>query len=199
MGIDWNKIHRRLAAAAEALEGGVAVSPGQSRNILKARAQALAEEPEDENAAGESIDILEFKLAFENYGLESAFVREVYPLKAFTPLPGAPSFVLGITNVRGQVLAVIDLKKFFELPDKGLSDLNKVVIVRDTDRELGILADAIIGIRSIRLDQLQPSLPTLTGIRQDYLKGVTRERVVVLDAGKLLSDKALIVPETAGA
>ena len=195
MSIDWGTIHDRLKTATAALERGTALSPAETGKILKARAQALAQEPERDDVNGESVEILEFSLAYESYGIETSFVREVYPLKSFTPLPGTPPFVFGIVNVRGQIFSVIDLKKFFELPDKGLSDLNKVIIVRGPVLEFGILADAIAGIRSIRINEIQPSLPTLTGIRQDYLRGVTRERLVILDAEKLLTDKALIVHE----
>lgn len=197
MSIDWKAIHEKLAAAAATLERGTVLPSAETGKILKARAQALAREPERDDVNGESVEILEFSLAYESYGVESSFVREVYPLKAFTPLPGTPPFVFGIVNVRGQIISVIDLKKFFELPDKGLSDLNKVVIVHNPVLEFGILADAIAGIRSIRISEIQPSLPTLTGIRQDYLRGVTPDRLVVLDAAKLLADKALVVHETA--
>lgn len=199
MSIDWTEVHKRLATARAALEQGTAPSPDETRKSLKARAQALAREREDDVAAGESIEILEFRLAYENYGIESTFVREVYPLGDFTPLPGTPPFVLGIINVRGQVLSVIDIKKFFELPERGLSDLNKVIIVHSRAMEFGILADAVVGVRSIPVAELQPSLPTLTGIRCEYLKGVTNERLVVLDVEKILSDESIVVNESVGA
>src|SRR5438105_1526909 len=74
-----------------------AVSREEAEAILAARALALAEEPgDDRETAG--LEVLEFRLGFETYGIESAFVQEVYPLKDFTPLPCTPSFVLGITS-----------------------------------------------------------------------------------------------------
>jgi len=63
----------------------------------------------------------------------------------------------------------------------------------------GILADAILGVRRISLAEIQPSLPTLTGIREKYLKGITPERTVILDAGKLLADEEIVVQEQVGA
>ncbi len=193
--IDWSEVHRRLETARAALERGLTPSPEEKKQILRARAKALAREPEGEGAAQEALEIVEFLLAYERYGIESSYVREVYPLKAFTPLPCTPPFVLGIINVRGQILSVIDIKKVFDLPEKGLTDLNKVIILRGEKMEFGILADAILGVRSIPLEKIQPSLPTLTGIREEYLKGVTGERVVILDAEKLLSDKKILVHE----
>ena len=103
--------------------------------------------------------MLEFSLAYERYALETAFVREVYPLKEFTPLPCTPPFVLGIISVRGQILAVIDLKRFFNLPEKGLSDLNKVIILRRGGLEVGLLADAVSGVQAIPGLRSRPPCP----------------------------------------
>lgn len=168
--------------------------PQQWQSILKARAQALAQAPEQVSAT-KCLEVVTFLLAYETYGIETAYVREVYPLKDLTPLPCTPPFVAGIVNVRGQVISVIDIKKFFDLPEKGLTDLNKVIILSDGLMEFGILADAVLDVRSIPRQQIQPSLPTLTGIREDYLRGVTAERLVILDAAKLLADNNIIVHE----
>ena len=92
-------------------------------------------------------------------------------------------------------MPVIDIKKFFELPDEGLTDLHRIILVRGNDLELGLLADAIVGVHTVSQDSLQPSLATLTGIRSDYLKGVTAERLVVLDLDRILTDPKIIVHE----
>ena len=141
------------------------------------------------------LEVLEFRLAQERYALEDRWVQEVCPLKELTPLPCTPPFVLGIVNVRGRILPVLDLKKFFDLPEQGLTDLHRIILVRGNDLELGLLADVIVGVRSIPADSLQPSLPTLTGIRGEYLKGVTAERLVVLDLARILADPKIIVHE----
>jgi len=166
-----------------------------ARQILRARAQALARPPERAAVAAASLELLEFRLANECYALETRYVREVYPLKNLTPLPCTPPFVLGIVNVRGRILPVLDLKKFFELPEQGLTDLHRIILVQGHDLELGLLADVIAGVRTIPVDSLQPSLPTLTGIRAEYLKGVTAARLVVLDLDRILADPKIIVQE----
>ena len=163
--------------------------------ILRTRARALARPRESAAVANASIELLEFRLAQECYALETRHVREVYPLKDLTPVPCTPSFVLGIVNVRGRITPVIDIKKFFDLPDRGLTDLHRIILVRGNDFELGLLADVIVGVRTIPLDSLQACLPTLTGIRADYLKGVTAERLVVLDLDRILTDPRIIVQE----
>lgn len=169
-------------------------SPETWQSILHERARLLAQPPE-QAADADTIEVVTLLLAYETYAIETAYVREVYPLKDLTPLPCTPAFVAGIVNVRGQVLSVIDLRKLFELPIQGLTDLNKVVIVSDGDMEFGILADAILDVRNIPQHELQPGLPTLTGVREDYLKGIAAERLAVLDAEKLLHDAKLVVHE----
>ncbi|MEX0804168.1 MAG: chemotaxis protein CheW [Candidatus Binatia bacterium] len=163
--------------------------------ILKARARALARPPESLKHTEAAIEVVEFGLAQERYALPTAAVREVFPLKDLTPLPCTPPFIVGVINVRGQILPVIDIKKFFDLPQQGITDLHKVIIVHHDEMDLGILADVVFGVRAIPLNTLQPSLPTLTGIREEYLRGVTAERLVVLDVIKILADPRIIVQE----
>jgi purine-binding chemotaxis protein CheW len=196
--IDWKEVLRRLEAAQASVEQRLGPNTEGTKRVLKERAKTLAKEPKGEDKSGESIEVVQFQLAYERYGIESSYVREVYPLKELTPLPCTPAFVLGIINVRGQILSVIDLKKFFDLPEKGLTDLNKVVILHSEEMEFGVLADVILGTENILLSELQQSIPTLTGVREEYLKGVTPERVVILDAAKLLEDKRVIVHEEVG-
>ena len=166
-----------------------------SQRILRERAQSLARLPSPAPAAHSTLDLLEFRLASERYGLETRCVHEVHPLRELTPLPCTPEFMLGIVNVRGRILPVLDLKKFFQLPDQGLTDLHRIIHLRGNGLELGLLADVMVGVRRVPLDRLQPSLPTLTGIRSEYLKGVSDERLVVLDLDRLLSDPKIIVHE----
>lgn len=166
-----------------------------ARKILRARAQALARPPESAQVAQASLELLEFRLAEERYALETRYVREVHPLKNLTPLPCTPAFVLGVVNVRGRILPVLDLKKFFGLPESGLTDLHRVILVADNDIELGLLADIGGGVLSIPVESVRPPLPTLTGIGAEYLKGITAERLIVLDMGRILADPKILVHE----
>jgi purine-binding chemotaxis protein CheW len=195
-GLDWVSLHRRLEASHAALERKLTPGPVEQQTILRARARLLAAGGKREVTSPHAfVEVVEFILGPEHYGIESSRIREIYPLHEFTALPCTPAFVLGLANVRGQILSIINLKKLFDLPEKGLTDLNKVIIVRDHHMELGILADAILGVRSIALEDLRPSLPTLTGIRGEYLKGITRDSLVVLDVEKVLADERILVDE----
>lgn len=193
--IDWSAIHRRLEASNDALAKEDSYSREEANSILKSRAKALAGLQVPEDQGGERVDLLEFLLSGETYAIETSFISETFPLIDFTPLFCTPPFVMGIINVRGRIVSIVDMRRFFDLPIIGLSNLNRVIIVRDDNMEFGILADSIIGMRSLPLQELQPSLPTLTGIREEFLRGVTGDRLVLLDMGKILADRRLVVHE----
>ncbi|HEY4037979.1 MAG TPA: chemotaxis protein CheW [Burkholderiaceae bacterium] len=195
-GIDWPAIHRRLETLRGVVQQGWAPDPQEAQRILKARAEALARPLAQADSQDRQYEVVEFALAYENYAIESSFVREVYPLTDLTPVPCTPSFVLGIVNVRGEIVSVIDIKKFFDLPEKGLTDLNKAIILQSDSMTFGILADLIVGVRTVAARDIQPPPATLTGIREQYLMGVTRDPMVILDAVKLLSDPKIVVHQT---
>src|SRR5262249_1662848 len=99
---------------------------------------------------------------------------------------------------RGRILPVFNLKKLFDLPDKGITDLHRIILVSGHDMEFGLLADAVAGVSTLALHQLQPSLPTLTGIRAQYLMGITDDRRVVLNLERVFLDPKIIVADDSG-
>lgn len=193
--IDWLQIRQRLENIRVDIEHATEPPPEEVKRILKARAEVLAQVPEPADSLDKYIEVVAFTLSGEHYAVESHYVREVYPLDQFTVLPCTPAFVLGIVNVRGEILSVLDLKQLFELPGPGLTDLNKVLVLQDGDMVFAILADVIGGVRNIPIAEIQSSMPTLTGVRAQYLRGVTADRLAILDAGKLLTDPDIIVHE----
>ena len=192
--IDWQAIMRRLEAARAATEQAWTPDADAAARLLDARARELAAEPDDAQQVS-TLEVVEFMLAHERYAVETRCVREIYPLTKLTPLPCTPAFVLGIVNLRGEIVSVIDIKKFFNLPNIGLTDLNKVLVLESESMCFGVLADAIVDVHRIPIDRIQPVLPTLTGIREQYLQGVTSDRTIILDASSLLADAEIVVQE----
>ncbi|HMZ79069.1 MAG TPA: chemotaxis protein CheW [Acidobacteriota bacterium] len=192
---DWDDIYRRLNTTQAAIEQTQTPSGEISRQILRNRARQLALEPPEPASDVLSVAVIEFCLASETYGIELTSVREIIPLKELTPVPCTPPFVLGLMNIRGQLLSVISLKKFFQLPEKGLTDLNKVIVVSVGGFEIGILADAVLTVKTILLSEIQPAIHTFTGIHAQYLKGITREQTILLNLQELVTDQKLIISE----
>lgn len=199
-GFDWASLHRRMDASRAALQERLTPGAAEKHKILRARARSLAAGGKGEAASPRQLlEVVPFTLESEHYGIESCHIREILPLTEFTPLPCTPSFVLGLVNIRGQILSIVNIAKLFDLAEKGLTNLNKLIIVHANHMELGILADDILGVRSILLEELRPALPTLTGIRETYLKGITKDPLVVLDMENILSDERILVNDVVDA
>lgn len=174
--------------------GKESTNSADAEAILRARAQALSIASVIHGQLA-VLEVIEFGLGSERYAFEMDYVGSVHLLDDLTPLPGTPPFVAGIVNVRGRILPVINIKEFFELTEMGIVDGHKVLLIRTEELELGILADTVAGVLSVPLESIQPSLPTLAGVRADYMKGVTAERLVILDASRILTDSQIIVHE----
>ena len=190
--IDWPGIHRRLGRLQELIERDGRPAPEERQRILQARARALARPPQEAPAGG-SLEIVEFRIAEERYGVETRFVREAIPLTALTHVPCTPPFVLGILNLRGEIVSVVDLRKFFDLPARGLGELNKLIVLEGPEMSFALLADRLDGVSRIPLAGVQEGLPTLSDLRRNYLRGVGPDRLVILDGGRLLGDPGMVV------
>ena len=184
----------RIEAWGDSLERGSCLGDEERHRVLSERARLLARDPEN-GAEADSFDVVEFLLGQERYAFESAFVSEVHPLRDLTPLPGTPAFVLGIVNLRGELLPVIDLDQFLDLRKREETAHARVIVLSVDGVRLGVIADSIVGVRSIATGQIQGSLLTLTGLCAESLRGVDGDRLAILDAAAILLDERLVVCE----
>lgn len=169
---------------------------GTSRaEVLRRRAAKLARPDRDDRPRRDRIEVVEFRVAGERYGIETSYVREVFQVREITPVPCTPPFILGIINVRGRILSVLGVRKLFDLPEREGSEGFRVLILESGTMEFSMLADEIEGITRVSPGDLQAALPTLVGVKAEYLKGITPDRLILLDAGRMLADPALTVHE----
>jgi purine-binding chemotaxis protein CheW len=183
------------------------LSPDELAEIWAQRAYELAQEP-PAPVTSRTIDLLVFWLGKERYGVEVTNIREIYPLEQLTTVPRTPKFVAGVFSARGRIISAIDLSTFFDLPPIKPSGQSKIIVVADTDLsvanakhaaghllEVGILADEVADVVTIFKEDIQPPLTTHTGVRAEYIQGITSDLLVVLNLTALLSDKRLIIQE----
>ncbi|MBU5614074.1 chemotaxis protein CheW [Geomonas azotofigens] len=194
--IDWADLLKRQEAAFAAAQAP-SRDPERERALLEERARLLSRKPGGKPGSA-GIDCLEFLLSGERYAIELSYIAATLPLTDFTPLFCAPPFVLGITNLRGRIISIVDLRRFFELPALGLADLNRVIVVGDEGMEFGVLADRVVGTMSLTADELLPIPDTFTGPREEFVAGVTAERMALLDMGRILADPRMVVHEEVG-
>jgi purine-binding chemotaxis protein CheW len=164
------------------------------RKILTERAKKIAVPQADSIEAG-IVEVLRFQLAYQEYALEMRYVREVILTGEITPVPGAPPFISGICAARGQIISLVDLRVLFSLPEKGLTDLNRVIVMTDGHITFGILADNITGIGIIPASLILMPEPGVTPSWKQYLKGYVGSALIVLDAAAILADPALVVED----
>lgn len=178
----------------------------ESRALLKKRAGLMAAPPEAAAEAGARAEFLEFGLGGERYAVELGLVREVCSGRRITRIPGAPPFMAGAANIRGRILPVADLALFFGLRAEA-PDRRKLVILRGKNAaapetggeplELGILADAVAGVRALSPAEIQPPPTGFSGSYGQYLGGVTPEGLVIFLADKFLAACAEAAPPAA--
>jgi purine-binding chemotaxis protein CheW len=151
--------------------------------------------PSVDKTVGNTIDVVTFSIGAEKYIIESSYVLEIAKLRDYTPVPGTPSFIVGVTNIRGIILALIDLRKFFTLPVRGLTDLTRIVVVGTTELEFGILAQRADQSYPLSQSLLLEAPDSLSAGTRKYIKGVTAEAALFLDAKVLLEDARLKIDE----
>jgi purine-binding chemotaxis protein CheW len=192
--IDWAAIRERLARATSAT-GAMEPNSPEARRLLDDRARKLAEPLPEQPRAGETLLVVTFALAGERYAIEARWVREITRFVDFTPVPGSAGFLVGVTNLRGEIVAVFNLRRFFGLSDTAVTDLSRVVVIGEDRNEFGILADQVHDIRSLReKDVLEPPGSTPSAGRP-YVRGVTRDALIVLDGTRLLRDERLYIDQ----
>lgn len=193
--LDWDAVKQRLARAQQARFSSEQLSPEQTKEIMDKRADALARVPDQKPDSSEILEVITFPLGKEQFALETNFVREVYRAGDITPLPGSPSFVIGLTNLRGQVIAVMDLREFFGMEKTEEVEHPQVVVVGRDRVEFGILVDHVYEVANLRFEEILEPPGSVAGAARDYLRGVTQQALSVLDGAALLEDERLYVDE----
>jgi len=161
--------------------------------ILRERARILALAVERAEVPDTYTEVVTFLLAGEEYAVPSTHVREVLVCKEVTPLPCTPPFVVGIMNLRGQILPVIELTRALELQPSasGAQALGRIIVARAVGADVGIKVDAIFGVRRLPTDAPRPSPSDVSSVQAPSVCGLTSAPPIVLDVEKLLSDTAL--------
>lgn len=157
----------------------------------------------------QSQQYLTFSLAGEEYAVAVLDVREILEHAPLTRVPGTPTFVRGVLNLRGSVVPVLDLATKFGLGERPITRRTCIVIVQlSSDRDaptLGVLADSVSQVVELRPDQIEPAPSFGTGARVEHLTGLARldgKFALVLDVSRVLSApeaRAVLSPAAAPA
>lgn len=132
---------------------------------------------------------LTVNLANEEYGIDILAVREIRGWTSVTRIPQAPGYVLGVLNLRGAIVPVLDLRLRFGLSREEYSGTTVTVIITVAGRLFGIVVDAVSDVLDVEQSNVRPVPDMGTAVDTEYLKGLTsigERMVLLLDADKLL-------------
>ncbi|GGZ00598.1 MAG: chemotaxis protein CheW [Shewanella fodinae] len=133
-----------------------------------------------------------FKLDNETYGINVMQVQEVLRYTEIAPVPGAPHYVLGIINLRGNVVTVIDTRSRFGLPAAEVDDSTRIVIIEAEKQVIGILVDSVAEVVYLRRSEIDNAPNVGTEESAKFIQGVSNrgeELLILVDLDKLLSDE----------
>ncbi|MCW4629393.1 MULTISPECIES: chemotaxis protein CheW [Marinomonas] len=132
-----------------------------------------------------------FRLEHEIYGVNVMQVKEVLRYSEIAPVPGAPSFVLGIIHLRGTVVTVIDTCQRFGLPSGEITDATRIMILEVEGHVIGILVDAVSEVVYLRQSEIEPSPSVGNDESSKFIQGVCHKNnilLILVDLDKLLSE-----------
>ena len=131
-----------------------------------------------------------FELANEFYGINIAMVESIIKMQAITQLPHTPPYVKGVTNLRGSVLPVIDLRIRFALDTHEDTRQTRIMIVTMVNIKAGIIVDGVSEVLRISDENIEPLPPMINSIDSAFLKGIARlenRLIILLELSRVLN------------
>ncbi len=133
-----------------------------------------------------------FYLDSEKYGINVMSVQEVLRITDIAPVPGAPHYVLGIINLRGNVVTVIDTRTRFGLSEKESDDATRIVIIESDGQVIGILVDSVAEVVDLRKAEIENTPNVGNDESSKYIQGVSsqgEQLLILVDVDKLLTEE----------
>ncbi|NPU92635.1 MAG: chemotaxis protein CheW [Gammaproteobacteria bacterium] len=133
-----------------------------------------------------------FRLAGETYGINVMQVQEVLRFTDIAPVPGASHHVLGIINLRGKVVTVIDTRIRFGLPKGDINDNTRIVIIEASSHVIGILVDSVAEVVYLRQSEIDSTPNIGNDDSSRFIQGVCHkdgELLILVDLDKMLSEE----------
>jgi len=132
-----------------------------------------------------------FRLDNEIYGINVMLIQEVLRVTEIAPVPGAPNYVIGIINLRGNVVTVIDTRMRFGLPPKEMDDATRIVIIEAENQTVGIVVDSVSEVVDVNASEIETAPNVGNDETARYIEGVVsrdEELLILVDLNKLLTE-----------
>lgn len=143
---------------------------------------------------GRTFQVVSFRLGEEEYGVDIMAVQEIILVGNVTQVPEVPEHVLGVINLRGNVIPILSLRRRFGMAEQVHGDETRIVVMNLHGRTVGAVVDAVSEVLRLSVDDISPTPPTLLGAGKDYVLGLARRKdrlLILLDMARLLSNTEL--------
>lgn len=124
--------------------------------------------------------VVSFRLAKEEYGLDIMSVQEIILMGEITKIPEVPDYIRGLINLRGKVIPIIDLRKRFDLEACEATEHTRIIVVNAAGTTFGIVVDAVSQVLRIESNQIEPPPQGLVGLDQAYIKGLVKMELKIM-------------------
>jgi purine-binding chemotaxis protein CheW len=132
-----------------------------------------------------------FELATEQYGVDISAIDGIIKMQAITRMPHAPAFLEGITNLRGTVVPVIDLRRRFGLEQREETNETRIIVAMLGEQKVGMVVDAVSQVQHVSDESIEPPPPMSTTSDSAFIKGIAKidgQLIILLDLDRVLSD-----------
>jgi len=170
---------------------------------MVAESQPIEELDSNTGASDAEGQYLTFMLAEEEYGIEILRVQEIKGWDRATPIPNTPEHVLGVLNLRGAVVPIIDLRKRFDLEAIAYGPTTVVIVVKmfheDQERIVGLVVDAVADVYRLDRDDIQSTPEMGNAVNTRFIRGlatVEEHMVILLEVDQLIDFSAIAIPES---
>lgn len=182
------------------------ISREKTERILRLRADRLAlrDEPAEE-CSDSAADWLFFTVGSRKFAVEAVWAVEASAMTEICRIPGTPRFVLGVVDIRGRVVSVVDLAAFMELSEQGgdgslspSDDSGGLVLLRGGGMEFAVRADTVLGVSPLIPGEFTKGITVFEGRLGEFVAGVGVDGSLYLDGAKVISDSAMIIEDSGG-
>jgi purine-binding chemotaxis protein CheW len=151
---------------------------------------------EAEAAQEERLECVTFLQGEETYAFESVYAAEVIRIPKLVRLPRVKEIIVGVFNLRGRIMAAIDIRPILGVPQTPISAAGRIIVLKSDRFSTGLVVEGVRGVESLSVDNFEPAVKTLAGVQREFIRGQISSNgrlVMLLDIPKLMASPEILV------